>query len=158
MVTVRCPGARSSASPVSCGTFHGPPPTTPPGAASAPNVIRSAATVHRVEQVAQRVAVVGDDVEGDEVQPVLGGRGDAGLPLAAEGHDAVVGTASGSAPDGADGGRRARGVGQPGGRTGEGRARPGGEDRPAGWSSFTPLGHHPGHLGDRLGERVERRR
>ncbi len=43
------------------------------------------------EQVAQRVAVVGDDVERHEVQPVLGRRGDAGLPLTAEGHDAVVG-------------------------------------------------------------------
>ena len=43
------------------------------------------------QQVAQRLGVVGDDVERDEVQPVLGGRGDAGLALAAERHDPGVG-------------------------------------------------------------------
>ena len=66
------------------------------------------------QQVAQRVAVVGDDVERHEVQPVLGRRGDAGLPLTAEGHDAVVRGIRLRRLRRRPAGRR--GVGQPGGR------------------------------------------
>ena len=87
------------------------------------------------QQVAQRVAVVGDDVERDEVQPVLGRRGDAGLPLTAEGHDAVV---HGIRLRRARGAGRPGGVGQPGGRGGQGGTRAGGEDRPAGGAGHFP--------------------
>ncbi len=46
---------------------------------SSPAVICRAAAVHSLQQRDQRLARVGGDVEGGEVQPVLRGRGDAGL-------------------------------------------------------------------------------
>ena len=53
-----------------------------------PAVIRAAAAVHSCSSATSSAAVVGDDVEGDEVQPVLGRGGDAGLVLAVERHRA----------------------------------------------------------------------
>ncbi len=41
--------------------------------------MRVAASVHAFEQADQALAVVGDDVEGGELQAVLDGGGDAGL-------------------------------------------------------------------------------
>ncbi len=68
----------------------------------------------RGEHRAQLVDVVGRHVQRHEVHAVLGGGGDAGLVLAAEGHDAVVGVR--------------RGIGRGSARV----RRPGGADRETG--------------------------
>ena len=67
------------------------------------------------QQIPQLARVVGDDVECDEVQPVLRGGGDAGLVLAPKRYEAVV---DGGGVPSAAAARLAGGIRQPGGRTG----------------------------------------
>ena len=128
----RCPAA---APPRPASTRRPAPPRRPA-------VIRSAAAVHSCEQARSSSGSVGDDVERDEVQPVLRRRDDAGLVLPRNGTTRVGGVR-----------RRwprreaaASGIGQPGGRPGE-RPRPApvGEDRPPGRVDSC-LGHRPGDL------------
>ena len=73
-----------SASPVSDGGASGLRFTAPPGAASAPAVMRSAARVQRCSRSADGGPVGGGQVDRGEVQPVLRGRDDPGLVLPAE--------------------------------------------------------------------------
>ena len=90
-------GPRSSASPVSSGGASCE--AAAPAPIGWPPAIVAAAAVHSREQLAQlgRRGAVGD-VEGGEVQPILGGRGDAGLVLAVEVDDVAVAVGRASSP------------------------------------------------------------
>ena len=94
-VSVSDAGPRPSASPVSSGGASWSSLSVPielaDGHASAPRRVQSCSSSHEI------VAVVGDDVEGREQQPVLRRRDDAGLVRAVERHRRVepLGVAAG---------------------------------------------------------------